>query len=612
MKVVFLSLFFCVFISKLHATEGEQLKTLLAGLENAQTRLSYLQENKDIYLDQDLSIKAEYWLALGLALEENSRLEKAFGVYNRAIKALESTIDSHRELYVNALIQRSYIIYLQTYDTEKYCPDRALAYNSLDETISVDLQVRANVQYAFCFQNDKANFSTGLSLLDQALKLAKQHKLSANTHAMIYNASGLIYSRNQLYAKAYEYLLNAYRQWSLVNDYQDMFNMLHSLTHNAIYMREFDKAQQHVDEMFMLAEEQKTFQDFLFFAHYNSGLLALAKGDIKQSANAFSKALIEQENTQERFFIKSAYEVNISNYFRLDEIDKAHRLFTQLKTKFPEHQIKSNLVNAFAAYQQGDYSAAIAKMYQQIDHEKNERRLFIKHAVQSTALLNSQNISELDKKLLEKTIEIQHLNIEKAQSDKHTIYLFLVFALILFLGVSAFSFYLYKTRQYFKHHARVDYLTGVFNRRFLFEKGEHALKDMRLKKYDVSILLFDIDNFKSINDTKGHYAGDLAIKLVVEKCQANLPKNSFIGRLGGDEFLVVLKHANQEQACEIAEQIRADINEAYFAEIAPIELTVSIGVVSCQEQKNLDEAIAEADNLLYQAKEEGRNRVVSR
>ncbi|MDG1753214.1 MAG: GGDEF domain-containing protein [Thalassotalea sp.] len=251
-------------------------------------------------------------------------------------------------------------------------------------------------------------------------------------------------------------------------------------------------------------------------------------------------------------------------------------------------------------------------MYEQIDHERNERRLFLKHAVQSTALLNSQSLTELDKTLLEKTIEIQELNIEKAKTDKNTIYLFLVFALFLILGVSVFSFYLFKTRQYFKYHARTDYLTGVFNRRFLFEEGERALNDMRLKNVKVSILLFDIDNFKSINDTKGHYAGDLAIKLVVEKCQENLPKNSIIGRLGGDEFLVILKNKDQNSARKIAEKIRMDIHQAYLAEIDPVALSVSIGVICCQEQKNLDEAIADADHLLYQAKEKGRNVVVTR
>ncbi|MDG1753215.1 MAG: hypothetical protein P8I03_16400 [Thalassotalea sp.] len=337
MKAVFILFIFFVFMVDLHANDIKFLEETLASLEDPQARLSFLQENEQKYLDQGLSVKAQYWLALGLALEENNKLTESFDVYSQSIELLSSSLESHRELYINSLIQRSYIIYLQTYDTEKYCPDRELAYNSLNESISIDLQVRANVQYAFCFQNDKANFSTGLSLLDQALKLAKKHNLSPNTHAMIYNASGVIYDRNQLYSQAYEYLLNAYNQWGLVNDYQDMFNMLHSLTNTAINMREYEIAQQHVDEMFTLTEQQKSFKDFLFFAHYNSGHLAHAKGEIKNSTHSYTLALSEQDNTQENFFVKKAYEVNISNYFRLGEIAQALKLVIELKEKFPEH-----------------------------------------------------------------------------------------------------------------------------------------------------------------------------------------------------------------------------------------------------------------------------------
>lgn len=611
MKSFFISFIFFFFMNQLHANDIELLEETLASLENPEAQLNYLQENEKKYLSKDLTTKVKYWLLLGLALEKNDKLVESFQVYSQSIDSLSSSLDSHKELYINSLIQRSYITYLQTYDTKQYCPDRALAYQSVDESISLDLQVRANVQYAFCFQNDKANFSKGLSLLDNALKLAKKHSLAPKTHAMIYNASGIIYSRNQLYSQAYDYLLNAYRQWELVNDYQDMFNMLHSLTHNAIYMREYDFAQQHIDEMFTLAKQQPSFKDFLFFAHYNAGFLASAKGEIKKSAHSYSLAITEQGNTQERYFIKSAYEVNIINYFRLEEIEQALQLVKELKEKFPEHQVKSNIVNAFIAYQKGEYPTAIAKLFEQIDHEQNERLLFLKHAVQSTALLNSKNITELDKKLLEKTVKIQELNIQQEQSEKQTVYLYLAFAFVLIIGVSIFSFYLFKTRQYFKYHARIDYLTGVFNRRFLFEEGKRVLNDLRSKNIEVSILLFDIDNFKRINDTKGHYAGDLAIKLVVEKCQVNLPKGAIIGRLGGDEFLVILKSTQLSTAAKIAEKIREDINQAYLADIDPIALSVSIGVVCFHKQNNLDEAIADADNLLYQAKEKGRNIVVS-
>jgi diguanylate cyclase (GGDEF)-like protein len=597
-------------MNNLHARDIDSLKKTLAAIKGPQARLVYLEENEKEYLEKALSIKAQYWLLLGLALEENNKLTESFSVYSQSIELLSSSIDLHRELYINSLIQRSYITYLQTYDTKQYCPDRELAYNALNDSISIDLQVRANVQYAFCFQYDKANFSMGLSLLDEALKLAKQHKLSPNTHAMIYNASGAIYGRNQLYGQSYKYLLNAYRQWALVEDYQDMFNMLHSLTHTSINMREYEIAQQHVNEMFTLAKEQINFKDFMFFSYYNLGHLTQAKGEITKSVNAYLLALNEQDNTQENFFIKSAYEVIISNYFRLGEINKAFNLLTLLTEKYPNHQIKSNIVNAFIAYQEGQHPLAIAKMFEQIDHERNERRLFLKHAVQSTALLNSENITELDKKLLEKTIEIQELNIQKEQTEKQTVRLFLALSLFLIFGGGIFSFHLFKTRKHFKYHARIDFLTEVYNRRFLFEKGELILKDMLFKNFEVSILLFDIDNFKKINDTKGHYAGDLAIKLVVEKCQKSLPKGSIIGRLGGDEFLVILKNKSQIVAEKLAEKIRIDINQAYLAEIEPIALSVSIGVVNCQRQKNLDEAIADADHLLYQAKEKGRNIVV--
>mgnify|MGYP000392107533 CR=1 FL=1 len=611
MKVAFSLLILLVFMTNTYANDIKRLTEKLASLADSQARLSYLQENEKLYIDKDIVIKAQYWLSLGLALEENNKLSESFDIYSQSIEQLNPSLNSHLELYINSLIQRSYITYLQTHNTKKYCPDRELAYNFIDESISIDLQVRVNVQYAFCFQNDKANFSTGLSLLDKALQLTKKHKLPPNTHAMIYNASGIIYSRNQLYSQAYNYLLNAYLQWQLVHDYQDMFNMLHTLTQTAINMREYDIAQQHIDEMYDLAKEQNSFKDFLFFAHYNLGNLALAKGDIQNSIHSYSLALNVQENTQETFFIKTAYEVNISNYFRLGENDSALSLVNELQEKFPKHQIKSNIVNAFIAYQNDQYPVAIVEMFKQIDHEIDERRLFLKNAVQSTALLNSQNITELDKQFLEKTIEIQELNIKNAQSDKNTIYLFLVFALLLVIGISIFSFYLFKTRQYFKYHARIDYLTGAFNRRFLFEEGQRAIKEVSANNADVAILLFDIDNFKKINDTKGHYSGDLAIKLVVEKCRANLPKDAIIGRLGGDEFLVILKNKNRLAASEIAEKIRIDINQAYLAEIDPLELSVSIGVVYCQEQKNLDEAIIDADNLLYQAKENGRNIVVT-
>ncbi len=364
------------------------------------------------------------------------------------------------------------------------------------------------------------------------------------------------------------------------------------------------------EDQFALAQQHQNFKDFTFFAYYNAGVVAHAEGNFTKSNKYFNQALKEQHNTKEIYFIKRTFEQLITNYFRLDNIDKAAEYFSLMRSEYPEYKENSSTISAISLYQKKQYLPAMQLLLKQIDAEINERRLFVKHAVQATSQLNSKNIIELDKKILKKTINIQELNLEKEQSEKRSIYLVLLLALMLFIGLSIFSYYLFKTRKYFKYHARIDYLTGVYNRRYLFEKGEKALANFSSKNREISLFLIDIDNFKHINDSNGHAVGDIAIKFVVEQCKNNLTSNIIVGRLGGDEFLVILPGYTQAAAKLIAEKIRLQVCNSYVEAISPLPLSLSIGVVSCRKFSTLDKAIAEADRLLYQAKERGRNIVV--
>jgi diguanylate cyclase (GGDEF)-like protein len=588
----------------------DELEKELKLASSPKQQLILLKQKKSIYLDSNMPIRNKYWLLLGLALEENDQLDEALNTYDQSITAMTPFKSTFRELYIKTLIQRSYIKYLQTYDTQYYCPDRKSAFQMVNKSVSIDLQVRVYVQYAFCFQNDKSKLSVGLSLLDKALALAKQHNLSANTHGMIYNASGSIYDRNQMPEKAYNYLLQAYQQWQQVDDYQDMFNMLHSLTHTAVSMLNFELANKHVKQMFALAQQQKAFNDFTFFAYFNAGIVAYAEGKVTQSNIHFAQALKERHNTKETFFIKRTLEQLIINNFHLSNVEKAADYLLLLQSNFPKYETTSSAINAFSNYRDKQYLPAMQLLLKQIDHEIKERRLFVKNAVQATSLLNSQNLIELDKKILQKTIEIQELNLSKEQTDKRSIYLVLVIAIMLFIGLSIFSYYLFKTRKIFKKHARIDYLTGVYNRRYLFEKGEKALVNFASSNRDISLFLIDIDNFKHINDTNGHAAGDIAIKYVVEQCKNKLTDSAIVGRLGGDEFLVILPGYAQAAARKVAETIRLQVCNSHIEAISPLPLSLSIGVVDCKNFGTLDDVIAEADRLLYQAKERGRNIVI--
>ena len=160
--------------------------------------------------------------------------------------------------------------------------------------------------------------------------------------------------------------------------------------------------------------------------------------------------------------------------------------------------------------------------------------------------------------------------------------------------------------------ARVDYLTGVSNRRHFMERAEQELH--RCVRYggQLSILMLDIDHFKLINDRYGHKVGDLVIKTLTQVCTASLRDVDVIGRMGGEEFAVLLPETDRSVAVSAAERLRVAIDQAKvpLADGLPVKFSVSIGVAAMQSaDDNLDVLLNRADAALYEAKGSGRNRV---
>lgn len=166
---------------------------------------------------------------------------------------------------------------------------------------------------------------------------------------------------------------------------------------------------------------------------------------------------------------------------------------------------------------------------------------------------------------------------------------------------------------YLNSIANSDVLTGVGNRRYFLEVGKKEY--LRSKRYGqpLSLLMMDIDKFKSINDTYGHDIGDLALQALARICVDTLRTSDLFARLGGEEFAAILPSTGIDGAVQLAERLRTNI-EAMLTPSAKgdIRFTVSMGVT--QMQGNAEEDIGvmlnRADRGLYQAKESGRNRVV--
>ncbi len=157
--------------------------------------------------------------------------------------------------------------------------------------------------------------------------------------------------------------------------------------------------------------------------------------------------------------------------------------------------------------------------------------------------------------------------------------------------------------------ANKDFMTGSYNRRYFFEKGESIFQKSKNEKKNIAVAMFDIDKFKSINDTYGHDVGDIAICEVANILNKNLRKTDLIARFGGEEFCVLLQDITLEEIEELFENIRKAFEENIMSiGDLKIQYTTSIGICYNFED-DLEKMIKIADNGLYYCKNNGRNQV---
>lgn len=172
-----------------------------------------------------------------------------------------------------------------------------------------------------------------------------------------------------------------------------------------------------------------------------------------------------------------------------------------------------------------------------------------------------------------------------------------------------------KSEQELKYVALRDPLTGAYNRRGFSEKLAEDLKRSTRYEHPLSVLLVDLDHFKSINDSYGHGAGDKLLQHLVRVIENSIRDLDYIGRYGGDEMVVTLVETSKASALLIGERIRIAVeNERLqLKEGTKVGITISVGVATCPDDaRTTDDLIAVADDALYRAKSIGRNKVYTK
>ncbi len=160
-----------------------------------------------------------------------------------------------------------------------------------------------------------------------------------------------------------------------------------------------------------------------------------------------------------------------------------------------------------------------------------------------------------------------------------------------------------------KHLSEVDNLTGIYNRNKLDIEVEKWIKLKQRYGFDLSIIFLDFDNFKNINDEYGHVEADNILKKSVSRIESVIRETDIFGRWGGDEFVILLPKSSKNEAINLANRIRLSLNEE--KKDFKISVTCSYGVTSVNQEDNLNNLLDRVDSLMYDAKDGGKDKIVS-
>jgi diguanylate cyclase (GGDEF)-like protein len=173
-------------------------------------------------------------------------------------------------------------------------------------------------------------------------------------------------------------------------------------------------------------------------------------------------------------------------------------------------------------------------------------------------------------------------------------------------------FELDRSRQEIHNLAIRDDLTQIFNRRHFFELARRELERSRRNGNSLSVILFDFDDFKKINDNYGHLVGDFVLKELCCACQNTIRPYDMIARFGGEEFIILLPDTAETSARALADRLcRFIAKQSVSYNGSTIQMTISVGLTSFRAQiDSLDDFLSRADDALYRAKRTGKNKVV--
>ncbi|PWK54208.1 diguanylate cyclase [Pleionea mediterranea] len=469
-----------------------------------------------------------------------------------------------------------------------------------------DLKTKSSILLlnTYAITRDWTEGLSEIEFLNKHLETSSQSNVSSRAYlaiAIFYNQLGE-YDLGQINAKK-ALLFNANERTICAANsiiIESRFNLTGSLKRAENVLQNCSKANEPVYSSFLIT----------FVARNN-----INKGNLDGAEKLLKKHLASTENTQYNYLISEHYQLLAQIYLQKNDLVSAKSFAEKIISMSEDNIPYKPFVAAYKTLYEvsiinNNYKKAI--QYFEKYHSYDKKNL-------NQAKLKSMAVQTIKHKVNEKNNEIEILNkenesltLQRSLSKKEATNKSLVI-LLLTLVISFIFIWLYRTKQThikLKQLAEFDSLTGISNRRHFTKESESALLHNQSTGQVVSFILFDLDKFKFINDTHGHPIGDQVLQSLKTPVLKHTRKVDLFGRIGGEEFAILLPGCELEKASEIADKIRTEISELDIkVNDKAITITASFGItVSRISGYNFDTLMKHSDEALYDAKHAGRNR----
>lgn len=431
----------------------------------------------------------------------------------------------------------------------------------------------------------------------------------------VMNELGLLYSYLEEPEEAAKIHLQAVEIAKKIQVKELSINSLFNLAHAYVDMKDYDKANFYFNQM-LSDSKASTEKSNMYSAYKGFAVVGLKSGQYERALAYLQKAeeyLPYIEGVMSQFH---HYYMKADILTQMEQTNKALEAYVIAEQKLPNEQksndklfglgmlrIKAQLNANQGMYKQGyelldSYNEGYTK-FRTLEKDKTEGKLRIAFDVERNQSRN---------RMLEKENQIKVLQLKQAKSEQQIQTFFLVALALLSLGLIFVMYRQLHSRRQLKTIAETDSLTNLSNRRYALAKGAELVDESSNDQIKVSVMLFDLDHFKSVNDTYGHGAGDEVLKSIAATTKSCLRDSDVMARIGGEEFLAILPGVSIDTAQLIAERLKDKLAaQEQQSEEERFHVTASFGVAMADGAESFEALIRRADKAMYQAKANGRN-----